>query len=554
MDKNTIIGLVLIGAILLSTPWLMKQFGGIQPETPPQEVSQPIAGDPAELQPDPAESHQQETLPAQTARLAPAEAREAIAGADTVQIETDLYIASLTNVGGGTIISWQLKEHLIGDKSENRYVDLVPENSRGNLGILFEGSTLDLGTIPFTLERDQKYTDDGVTHRKLTFSYPFADGGSLVKEFVFKDGSYLAEMTVLFENMDPREYSLYWPGGIAPTEKEVSGGDRYLEAFAMQAGEIVKTKEKPTGYTEGFTDWSAVRNKYFMAAIIPVSGKGAGAALEGEKIKRIDDQGKQYNWKTMRMQLAMQGRKQADSFLLYLGPLDYDILKSMNIGLEKVMDFGWTIIRPISIAFFYVLQFLYGIVGNYGWAIIIFSIMIKIVLYPLTRKSYQSMQAMQELQPKMEALKTKFKDDPQRMNQETMKLYKKHGVNPMGGCLPMLLQMPVLFALFNLFRTTIMLRQAEFLGGLIPDLSAPDGIIGGTIHVLPVLMGLTMIIQQRLTMRDPKQKAMAYMMPIMFSFIFYKMASGLNLYYLMFNLLTIAQEVLIKKKKTAEPV
>jgi YidC/Oxa1 family membrane protein insertase len=228
--------------------------------------------------------------------------------------------------------------------------------------------------------------------------------------------------------------------------------------------------------------------------------------------------------------------------------MDYPLLKTYNVQLEKMMNFGWTIIRPFSIAFFYTLQFLYGIVKNYGWAIIIFSILVKIVLYPLTRKSYQSMRQMQALQPKMAALKEKYKKDPQKLNQETMKLYKQHGVNPMGGCLPMLLQMPVLFALFNLFRTTIMLRQASFLGGVIKDLSAPDQILGG-INVLPILMGATMIIQQRLSMQDPKQKAMAYMMPIFFSFIFYRMSAGLNLYYLMFNLFTIAQELLIKKKE-----
>jgi YidC/Oxa1 family membrane protein insertase len=129
-----------------------------------------------------------------------------------------------------------------------------------------------------------------------------------------------------------------------------------------------------------------------------------------------------------------------------------------------------------------------------------------------------------------------------------MKLYKQHGVNPMGGCLPMLLQMPVLFALFNLFRTTIMLRQASFLGGLIQDLSAPDRMIAG-INVLPILMGATMIVQQRLSTQSPQQKMMAYFMPIFFTFLFYQFSAGLNLYYLMFNILTIAQEILIKKHK-----
>ena len=157
------------------------------------------------------------------------------------------------------------------------------------------------------------------------------------------------------------------------------------------------------------------------------------------------------------------------------------------------------------------------------------------------------MRQMQELQPKIAALKEKQKKDSQKLNQETMKLYKAHGVNPMGGCLPMLFQMPVLIALFTLFRTTIILRQASFLA--IKDLSAPDAIFGAGLNLLPILMGATMIIQQKLSNTNPQQKAMAYMMPIFFGFIFYKMSAGLNLYYLMFNLLTIAQEMLIKRKK-----
>ena len=156
------------------------------------------------------------------------------------------------------------------------------------------------------------------------------------------------------------------------------------------------------------------------------------------------------------------------------------------------------------------------------------------------------MKKMQELQPKMEALKEKYKNDPQRLNQETMKMYKQQGVNPLGGCLPMLLQMPVLFALFNLFRTTIMLRQAEFL--LIKDLSSPDAILPGGFNLLPILMGASMIVQQKLSStQNPQQKTMAYIMPIFLTFIFFRLSAGLNLYYLMFNLLTIVQEIIIKK-------
>ena len=231
-----------------------------------------------------------------------------------------------------------------------------------------------------------------------------------------------------------------------------------------------------------------------------------------------------------------------------MGPMDYETLKAMDVKLDRLMNFGMPLIKVFSIPFYYALQALHKVVGNYGWAIIIFAIVIKVILYPLTRKSFKSMKAMQALQPKIQALQEKYKGDPQKLNQETMKLYKEEGVNPMGGCLPMLLQMPILIALFNLFRTTIMLRQAPFL--MIKDLSAPDALIplAGGINILPILMGVTMIIQQKMTVTDPKQKMMAYMMPIMFLFFFYRVSAGLNLYYLIFNLVTIAQEMIVKKK------
>jgi YidC/Oxa1 family membrane protein insertase len=294
----------------------------------------------------------------------------------------------------------------------------------------------------------------------------------------------------------------------------------------------------------------ALKTKYFLCALIPNELARSPVKIETKAVKNTSPDWGSYDWREHRVQLSMdfgENLEQERRFRVYLGPVDYDELRIPNVKLEKVVSFG--LIRPLGIAFYYVLQFLHGLVGNYGLAIIIFSILIKVVLYPLTRKSFQSMRKMQALQPKISALREKYKDEPQKLNQETMKLYKQHGVNPMGGCLPLLLQMPVLFALFNLFRTTIMLRQASFLG--IQDLSAPDGLIQG-INLLPILMGITMIIQQRLTNKDPKQKAMAYFMPVFLGFIFYRLSAGLNLYYLMFNLLTIAQEIWIKPKEKTD--
>jgi YidC/Oxa1 family membrane protein insertase len=226
-----------------------------------------------------------------------------------------------------------------------------------------------------------------------------------------------------------------------------------------------------------------------------------------------------------------------------------------------VMNKDWyeRLFRPISLLIIPAFKFLYRFIPNYGFVIIIFSILIKLILHPLTKKSYQSMSEMQFLQPKMTELREKYKEEPQRLNKEMMKLYKEHGVNPLGGCLPMLLQMPVLFSLFIVFRSTIQLRNEPFIGW-IDDLSAPDTLhlgfqlpfIGDSIHILPILMGITMIWQSKISMTDPKQKFMIYFMPVFLIFIFYSLPSGLNLYYAVFNILSMLQTRMIKKRMHPE--
>jgi len=223
------------------------------------------------------------------------------------------------------------------------------------------------------------------------------------------------------------------------------------------------------------------------------------------------------------------------------------------VGLDQVMDFGWAFIRPISKGVLFALKSMHEYIPNYGLVLIVFSFLIKILVYPLTKKSYQSTAAMQLLQPEIAALREKYKNNSQKLNQATMKLYKERGVNPLGGCLPMLLQMPLLFALFVVFRTTIELRAEPFVWW-IKDLSAPDTIFdlpftvpiyGSQVAVLPMLMVVSMFIQQKLMsggIQQPQQKTMQYFMTGFFFLIFNSFPSGLNLYYTLFNVLTIAQQ------------
>jgi len=221
------------------------------------------------------------------------------------------------------------------------------------------------------------------------------------------------------------------------------------------------------------------------------------------------------------------------------------------------------IIRPIAewvmIPLF---QFLRSFIPNYGIVIIVFSFVIKVALYPLTKSSMKSMKKMQGLQPMMEEIKVKYKDDPQKMNRQVMQLYKEYGVNPAGGCLPLLLQLPILYALWAVFRSAIELRQANFVWW-IKDLSVPDNIATLPFRVpvfgvqdlsgLALLMGITMFVQQKMTVKDPRQKMMVWMMPVLFTLLFNSFPSGLNLYYFVFNLLSIGQQVWINKQHGNEP-
>ena len=239
---------------------------------------------------------------------------------------------------------------------------------------------------------------------------------------------------------------------------------------------------------------------------------------------------------------------------LFLGPLEYDRIVSVGKNLDEVMNFGWFFIRPISKGVLWLLKNIHIYIPNYGVVLIIFSILVKVAVYPLTKKSYQSTQAMQALQPEISSMREKYKNNPQKLNQATMKLYKKRGVNPLGGCLPMLLQMPLLFALFTVFRSTIELRGEPFIFW-ISDLSSPDiifnlpfniPIYGNYVCALPMLMAGSMFIQQKMmsggAVQQQQQKLMQYFMMVFFFLIFNSFPSGLNLYYTLFNVLSILQQ------------
>lgn len=561
-DRKTVFAFVLIGLllILVNTDFYQKWMLGNVPQPP-------IADSTAVKQPDivptlPEAKSFELTASPDTAAINFAKER---AQEKEIHIETPLYSGTLTTLGA-SIKSWQFKKYsdhnnnpvaLFNNGADNLAVQLATTNDSLNTGELNFAVDYQFGKS-ILLEAGDK--------RDLVFTKSFANGKLLRKTYSFSADEYTIHLKIDFVNLldmlQGYSYLLSWHTGLAVTEPRPTEDMGYAMAYSLANKELEEFDVGSDTYKKGGSDdwpaqWAAVRNKYFAVAIIPQGQPMKGVRYEG-RITKFNDE---VVHKSYQLDLAMPLERDRDfsqEFSVYIGPLDYDVVKNLGVGLEGIMNFGWKIIQPISKVVLWTFKFLRGFIPNYGLVIVIFSILVKVILHPLTKKSYQSMQAMQTIQPEMTRLREKYANDAQKMNMEMMKLYKEHGVNPMGGCLPMLLQMPLLYALFIIFRSTIELRQAPFFGW-IKDLSAPDSIYtlpfsiplyGNLVCVLPLVMGVTMFIQQAMTMKDPKQKAMVYMMPIIMTLAFNSFPSGLNLYYTLFNVWSILQQ---KYMPTAAP-
>ena len=473
-----------------------------------------------------------------------------------ITIKTDLYIAQLSSKGA-VLKKWELTK--FKDPNEEN-VQMLPDDPAGNLGIEFvtvEGDTLNTSYSFFDVDADTLIQLNGEDRKSIKFVKDLGDGKQIIKEMEFMNNSYHINLKVSLLNMENfilgKAFSLNVPSGLNSTEKRLKDDMYYSKAGLAASGQINK-KFKTNGQiynVPGEIDWVGVRTKYFTLAMIPENQKGDAAVVSGEEIQLQPNA--KVKWKKYSVKLVMpylSSRREVNQFKVYIGPLDNDIVKSYGVNLEKFMDFGAKIIQPFSIAILWSFKKLHSVIPNYGIVLILFSIIIKIIVYPLTHKSYESMKKMQALQPKLTELKEKYKNDPQRLNQATMKMYKEEKVNPLGGCLPMLLQMPLLWGLFIVFRSTIELRGEGFIWW-IKDLANPDTIAtlpfsipmyGDSVNILPLFMGATMLIQQKMTVTDPKQKAMVYFMPIFLTLLFNSFPSGLNLYYALFNLLSIIQQ------------
>jgi len=565
MDKKSLIAFVLIFIIILLMP---QYFKLIKKGSLPQAV---------EKTSEPQVNHQPVSTESEKAEVKRSTKADLSGTKQTIYltVDTDLYTARLSSIGGGSFTSFVLKKYNLFTDEDTTLVELIKNPLEPQLLLKYisiDGDSICLDqnfTLKQILAQDTNKDTiriTGTDSARVDFILNGGNQKELVKKtLTFYGNNYIinvdTDLRSLQNEMATRYYNLAWDAGLSYTEPSLQDEVRYTKAYAYSGGEteVLDVKENKTVRTRfsGRTLWTAIRTMYFAAAFLVENGcpgyqlGGIGIPIEGRNY---------YKKFGMQVDLPVESTNQ---IRLYLGPLDYTIIKDLGVKLENMMSLG-KFLRPISKGILWTFINLRKVIPNYGWVIIIFSILIKILLHPLTSRSMQSMKEMQKLQPKIEELRLKYKSDPQKMSAEQMKLYKEHGVNPMGGCLPLLLQMPILIALFTVFRTTIELRHAPFIWW-ITDLSAPDTIYtlpfsiplyGQHVNVLPIVMALSTILQQKLsgtTSSNPQQKMMMYLMPIMFFFMFNQFPSGLNLYYTLFNVLTVLQQkyipVKIKPKK-----
>lgn len=462
-----------------------------------------------------------------------------------VTIDTPLYRA-VFSTKGGTLTSFRLKQYRANLKKDSELVELVniQERMKAPLGISFVNSSLNLPEDLFykTTSERLELTNKGGEAR-LIFQSIVPGKVQVEKIYTFHADSYAVNLEVKLRNLlaEPLEETaaLTWYEYVdASTIKDDYG---HTGPIVYLKGDVKRPKVKDISEEKVYGPdvlWGGFETKYFLAAAIPPVPSLARlhvnkGATENEIVIKL------VGGKT----LVPPHEEVSFPYRLYLGPKEYKSLKAEAVNLEDAIDFGsW--LKWLAMPLLIVLNFFNAYINNYGISIILLTLLIKILFWPLGNKSYKSMKDMQKIQPKLLELREKYKNDKQRLSQETMALYKAYKINPVGGCLPILIQIPVFFGLYKALLYAIELRHAPFFGW-IQDLSAKD-----PYYITPIIMGVTMFIQQKMTPTggDPTQQKIMLWMPVIFTFLFLNFPSGLVIYWLFNNIISIGQQYYIMKR------
>jgi len=472
---------------------------------------------------------------------------------EVYSFSSPLYKVSFSSSGAG-IIEYEVNNYKDKNTQDSENVKIISLNDHVGT-FLFYGSEHHgfTSNVYYNLISDvtNNYIDK-VTN--IVFVSEINNKYKILKKYTFYPDVYDFDLDITISNLDSKEISdVFSLSLVTPWSKE-KNSDRYsfigpvsYVDDKLHEDDPKDLLEEPVEYNSSSL-WTSFTYKYFATIVKPTNKASTTLnIIYDSKTSNI------LNTIATERVVIESGKSANFKYQAYVGPRDYDLLSKSKFSFEKIINLGFfgLIAHPLLIA----LNFFYKYLGNYGFAIVLLTICIKAVFWPLTQKSYASMKDMQKLQPQMQKLRAKFGKDKQKLNQEMMSLYKENRVNPFGGCLPMLVQIPVFFALYKVLLDAIELRHAPFLFW-ITDLSAADTLfsdamnLGFALGPLPLIMGFTMFLQQKMapTNMDPMQAKIMLFMPVFFTFIFLSFPSGLVVYWLVNNILTIAQQYLINRK------
>jgi YidC/Oxa1 family membrane protein insertase len=555
MNTRTILAVVLSFLVFLIFTFVGERYG----TKPPAEAPAPKSAEPAKPGPAPA--------PVPVAPE-PRAAAPAAGPAREVVVETDLFRAVFTEQGAG-LTSFQLKNYRhrlpfeiiskfgIGPVSFEieRFRD--PNNSaakpkelitatadqRVPLSQAWEGRGL---PAPPTLRYRAgapNLTVKGNDTATLTFQGLTPEGLEVTKVYSFRGQSYVFDLKTTVANRTAEALKGDLSLALTATSPTLAQDSQSLMVFAAKSLEEFQpgNLKEPKVFSEK-VEWAAINELYFLSAAVPQGAPQVRATLREPAATQLKALLSQPD--TLPPRQAIQA-----SYAFYFGPKNISDLRAADLGLDRVVDFGWFdfLARPSL----YFLNWMNGYVHNYGWSLIMFTILLRIIFWYPNHKSFKSMQVMQKIQPRVAELREKYKDDREAMNRELMSLYRTFKVNPLGGCLPMVLQLPVFLALYNLLSYSIEMRHAPFISTLpftnivwLADLSAKDPLL-----ITPIIMGASMFVQQKMSPSpgDPTQAKMMMFLPLIFTFLFLNFAAGLVIYWLVNNVLAIIQQYFTNK-------
>lgn len=477
--------------------------------------------------------------------------------AQAIVVESPIYRFEFSS-RGATLESADLLQYDALNGPEGA-VRLFPDNTDALGKRLVVGQdTLSLTDLDFTVEpADGLRLAEGDGPRTLAFTHQPAGAAFGVRlVYTFRPDDYLIDVRAEVTGLDRPLWMTSLGKGLAFNEADSAQEARLMAWVGNHLGDGVQSTEfrkvERPRVNDGPWQWAGVKSKYFVVAVLP----GAETSEEGPflggvvTVPGVDE---------MRPSIEVTQAVGADGTLayrLYLGPQVYSRLQALGADMEEVNPYGWKwlrpLIRPFVVVTLWILNFLHDQLSvSYGWVLVIFGVLMRVLLWPLNQKAMRAQMRNMAVQPLVKEIQTKYKDNPEKLQKEMMRLYKEYGFNPLAGCLPMLLPWPVLIALFFVFQNTIELRGVSFLW--LPDLSAKD-----PIYLLPILLAVSMFALQYISFRsmpeagkNPQMKMMMYFMPPFFGFIFMQFPSGLNLYYATAQIATIPQQFLIARERKA---